>query len=122
MHRRHEPARLVRSNRQQRKVRRSELFPNLREMGPERGVSREIRDAFLAFNHIPAPQGHVAIVNSPAEKCRAGTQWTVPPGQRQGLAPIQLVHGSYFFRAQQLSHSNRNNELRISPRRQPQRR
>jgi hypothetical protein len=65
VHRRHEPAWLVRSDRQQREARRSEPFPNLGEVTSERGISREIYEPFTAFDHIPAPEGRVAVVNSP---------------------------------------------------------
>ena len=45
-------------------TRRSEPFPNLGEMVSECCVSREIYSPFLIFDHIPAPQRQVAIVNS----------------------------------------------------------
>src|SRR6266571_4164983 len=79
--RRHEPAWLVRSDRQQREMRRSELFPNLGEMTSERGVSREVYEPVLTFDHIPAPKGLVAVENPPAREMQSRDAMNGESGQ-----------------------------------------
>src|SRR5580658_4097949 len=58
---RHEPARLIRSDWQERQARRSEPLPDLGEMRSECCVSREIHHLFLTFDHISAPERLVVV-------------------------------------------------------------
>ena len=65
VHRRHEPARLVCSDRQQRQSRRSESLADTRKMVAESRVSGEIDHAACRLDHVSAPQGSIAVEHSP---------------------------------------------------------
>lgn len=81
--RRHEPTGLGGSDRQQSKVRRPEILPDLSEMRPESRVSGEIYDVVLRFNHVAAPEGLVAVPNSPCGEMNSGHAMDCKMRQRQ---------------------------------------
>ncbi len=119
VNRRHEPARLVGSDRQQRQARRSEPLADLREMVAEGRVSREINDAAGGFDHVAAPQSPIAVEDSARGKMHRGDAVDGGSRDRQRIAPIEFVHGTDAVGPQQTGHAKRNDELGLAARAEP---
>lgn len=108
--RRHEPARLIRADRQKGETRRAEAGADLGEMGAEGSVSREIDDAAGGFDHISAPECAIAIEESTRGKMHGGHAVDGCRCEREGIAPIEFVDGSDVPGAQQTGYAERNDE------------
>jgi len=112
VHGRHEPARLVRSNRQEGDARRSEALADPREVRAEGGVGREIRHPEIGLDHITRPERAVAVGQSAAGEVEGRTGVDGGAAYRQGIAPVQLMHRPDALRFQELAQAERRHELR----------
>src|SRR2546422_8869726 len=88
-------------------------------MTSEPGVSREVYEPALIFDHIPAPQSPVAIEDSWRRKMQRRNAVNGGSGEWQRFAPIQFVDGADAPGSQQPGYPGRNDELGFSKIRQP---
>jgi len=117
--RRHEPARLVGSNWQQRQAGRSEALPDVTEVLTESGVTGEIDHAPGGFDHVATPQRPVAIEHSASGKMQRRHAVDLASGEWKRMAPVQFLDRADVLRSQQGCDSGRDDELGRSTIRQP---
>src|SRR5713226_8709288 len=110
VNRRHEPTRLVGPDWQQGQARRPKPLVNLGEMIAERGVPGEIDDSVLATDDVPAPEGFIAVENSPAREMQGRNAVNRRCIDLPRLTPIEFIGGPDLFGPKQPRYANRNDE------------
>lgn len=110
MNRRHEPARFVRADGQEREVRRSEPRADFGEVGTERGIAGEVGDASRKLDNVSAPQRLVAVGHGASREVQGWDAVDRDAVERRALPPIEFADGAYLLRGKQFRHAQRNDE------------